>query len=304
MSSVARTCGIGGGIAVFIIGTAVLIGVFAPPDDLAEFPPLSPRVSSDQRLLVQTPEHLALAFEEAGYDLKAIRSGNETVPHLLLREWPDGFEAMKKTERKKTLFIQTLLPLILHVNQSIAAQRAALRGIIRRKQAGRPPSHRELAWIDSLAMLYRTTPDKTAILFRRIAPVPPSLAIAQAAAETGWGTSRFARQGNALFGQWTFDKDEGLKPKDAAPDARHAVKQYDRLLESAWDYARNLNTNRAYRLLRLSRAKGVTGGAALAGHLIKYSERGPAYVRLLRRIIAQNKLGPFDKAKLQGTTGD
>jgi Bax protein len=113
------------------------------------------------------------------------------------------------------------------------------------------------------------------------------LAIAQAAAETGWGTSRFARKANALFGQWTYDATEGLKPKDADPGTRHAIKRYDRLLGSAWDYARNLNTNAAYRGLRQLRSKGRTSGTALA------------YVTLLRRIIAQNHRAQLDKTTLR-----
>ena len=85
---------------------------------------------------------------------------------------------------------------------------------------------------------------------------PPSLAIAQAATETGWGTSRFARKANAFFGQWTYDAKEGLKPTDADPGTRHTIKRYERLIDSTWDCAHNLNTNAAYRGLRQSRAKG------------------------------------------------
>lgn len=304
MSPLGRTGAIGGAVALCIFLVAVVVGIVLPPDYLAEFPPLKPRVSSDQRLIVQTPEHLERGFDNAGFDLTAVRAGQASVPYLLLREWPDGFETIKNRKRKKALFIKTLLPLILHVNLTITAQRATLRGIISRKQIGIAPSRRELAWIDRLAKVYRTKPEKLETLFLRIAPVPPSLAIAQAATETGWGTSRFAREGNALFGQWTFESGEGLKPKDAAPGTRHAVKAYDRLVRSAWDYARNLNTNRAYRGLRMTRAKGVTSGSALAGALGKYSERGVAYVKLLRNVIAQNRLAPLDRARLRGTGDD
>ena len=206
---------------------------------------------------------------------------------------------MKRTRRKKALFIRTLLPLILHVNRTIAAQRKTLREILRRKEQGFNLTRRERAWMERLAKLYRTEPENIDALLRRVAPVPPSLAIAQAATETGWGTSRFAREANALFGQWTFDKDKGLKPKDADPGTRHAIKRYDRLLGSAWDYARNLNTHRAYVGLRQSRAKGVTEGKALAETLGKYSEKGVEYVKLLRQVIDQNGLAPFDGAKLR-----
>ena len=125
------------------------------------------------------------------------------------------------------------------------------------------------------------------------------MAIAQAATETGWGTSRFARKANALFGQWTYDAKEGLKPTDADPGTRHTIKRYDRLIDSAWDYVRNLNTNAANRGLRQPRAKGETSGTALAGTLEKYSERGIKYVTLLRTVIAQNRLAQLNKARLR-----
>ena len=285
-------------MALCVVLVALLVSIF-PPAKLGEFPPLEPSLVSGQRLIIDTPNHLERAFDRAKFDLPAIRVGQAQVPHILVKDWPDGFETMKRTDRKKALFIQTLLPLILHVNKTIAAQRETLQAIIRRRAQGQLPSRREQAWMDRLAKLYRTKAEKIDILLLRVAPVPPSLAIAQAATETGWGTSRFAREANALFGQWTWDQSMGLKPKDADPGTRHAIKRYDRLLGSAWDYARNLNTNRAYVKLRQSRAEGVTTGAGLAATLEKYSERGTAYVTLLRRVINQNGLAPFDLAKLR-----
>jgi Bax protein len=298
-SPLGYVCAIGVGVALCVASVAALVGVFFPPANLAEFPPLEPRVTSDQRLFIDTPDHLERAFRRANFDLPSIRAGRADVPHLLLEKWPEGFETMKRADRKKALFIQTLLPLVMHVNKRIEAQRETLRRIIRRKRQGYLPTRREQAWMSRLAKLYRTDPEKIGTLLLRVAPIPPSLAIAQSATETGWGTSRFARKANALFGQWTYDRSEGLKPKDADPGTRHAIKRYDRLLGSTWDYVRNLNTNAAYGGLRRLRAKNVTDGVGLAGTLIKYSERGADYVTLLRRIIAQNRLAQLDKAKLQ-----
>ena len=299
LSPLNRALARGGAAALAIAILAVTIDSFWPPADLAGLPPLTVRVTSQQRLIVNSPEQLDLAFDAAGYDLAAIRSGRATVPYLLLREWPAGFETMKDLEKKKALFIRTLQPLILHVNRTIRAQRTALEAILRRKREGETLSRRERAWLSQLAMLYRTEPDDTATLLRRVAPVPPSLAIAQAATETGWGTSRFVRDGNALFGQWTFEAEGGLRPLEAQAATRHAVKAYDRLIESAWDYVRNLNTHRAYRQLRSVRALGVADGMRLAGTLERYSERGAAYVTLIRDVIRQNGLAALDKARLR-----
>lgn len=298
-----RTLTLGAAAAIAVIATAVLIDRIAPPGHLAEFPPLAPLDRSDHRLIVGSPESLAQGFDEAGYDLAAVRAGRTAVPPLLLQKWPEGFQDIKQAKERKVLFVRTLLPLVLQVNQTISAQRATLRKLLKAKKSGRDLSHREQAWLERLAMLYRVAPGKNSALLVRVAPIPPSLAITQAAIETGWGTSRFARAGNAMFGQWTYDSKKGLRPLKAAAGTRHAVKVYDRLMESAWDYARNLNTNPAYKALRLARAAGVTTGHGLAGKLDRYSEQGPAYVTLIRNVMAQNNLAGLDKARLAGRGG-
>lgn len=223
---------------------------------------------------------------------------------MMVRELPDRIDKFVDTNARKRLFIRTVLPLILRVNAQIADQRKTLLSLLDKQRGGPPLTRREARWLSHIAAHYRTRPDRTATLRRRIAPVPPSLAIAQAAIETGWGSSRFAQDGNALFGQWTFTKGEGLKPRDAASDSTHAVKSYDRLVASAWDYARNLNSNAAYRALRDARAGGEQTGLQLAGYLGRYSERGQAYVDLLRDIIRQNDLALLDTAKLTDRVAD
>ena len=301
LSPMERTITLGVAAAVAVIATAFLVNRLFPPERLAEFPLLEPVVAAEQRLIVSSAEDLEKAFNELGYGRQAIGADRILVPHLLLREWPDGFEDMKRTKRKKTLFIRSLLPLILHVNGVIQSQRRTLERLIEIREAGSKLSHRERTWLKRLAKLYRTKPEKTSVLLLRVAPIPPSLAITQAAIETGWGKSRFARDGNAMFGQWTYDAKKGLRPLRANAGTRHAVKTYDRLVESAWDYARNLNTNPAYSALRRARAAGVKTGHGLAGNLDRYSERGPAYVTLVRKVMKQNNLSRLDKARLGGS---
>lgn len=301
LSPMERTLTLGAAAAIAVVVVALQIDRFAPSDHLAEFPPLAPLALSADRLIVGSPERLALAMDKAGFDLSAVRAGKTKVPALLLEKWPDGFQSIKQAKEKKTLFVQTLLPLILQVNRTISAQRTTLEKLLKAKKSGQVLSHREQAWLDRLAVLYRTKSDKNSVLLVRVAPIPPSLALTQAAIETGWGTSRFARAGNAMFGQWTYDTKKGIRPLKANAGTRHAVKIYDRLVESAWDYARNLNTNPAYKALRLARAAGVKSGHGLAGRLDRYSERGPAYVTLVRNVMAQNNLAGLDKARLAGS---
>ena len=132
--------------------------------------------------------------------------------------------------------------------------------------------------------------------------VPVSLALAQAAKETGWGTSRFAQQGNALFGQWTWSG-EGLKPKDAEKNEGHKVMKFNVLQASVRAYQRNINTHLSYEEFRLARAKLRDMGKPLdsmilSEYLDKYAETGAQYVTVLKKIITQNELFDFDDAKL------
>ena len=132
--------------------------------------------------------------------------------------------------------------------------------------------------------------------------VPISMAIAQAAKETGWGTSRFAQEGNALFGQWTWSG-EGIKPSDADNDSTHKVMKFKILQASVRAYQRNLNTHSSYKDFRSARAqlrdeKKNLDSIALSEYLDKYAETGKKYVKVLQQIIKQNNLTDFDDAKL------
>ena len=136
----------------------------------------------------------------------------------------------------------------------------------------------------------------------RMDEIPVSLAIAQAAKETGWGTSRFAQEGNALFGQWTWSG-EGLKPKDADKNQGHKVMRFNVLQASVRAYQRNINTHSSYEDFRLARAKLRDLGEPLdsmilSEYLDKYAETGNEYVKVLQKIIQQNNLKDFDDAKL------
>ena len=132
--------------------------------------------------------------------------------------------------------------------------------------------------------------------------IPVSLAIAQAAKETGWGTSRFAQEGNALFGQWTWSG-EGLKPKEADENKGHKVMKFNVLQASVRAYQRNLNTHSSYKNFRLARAqlrdsKRPLDSIILSQFLKNYAETGNQYVEVLQKIIKQNNLKDFDDAKL------
>jgi len=160
-----------------------------------------------------------------------------------------------------------------------------------------PPEHGSDThkWLKNLAKKFRvhgdlTNPRVAAKLLGRLDEIPPALALAQSAIETGWGTSRFALQGNSLFGQWTFKRSKGLKPTDRKLDAAHYVASFPTLRDSVRAYMRNLNIGHAYKEFRQERARLRADGDSLqaeelAVYLFRYSQRGEHYVVDLQRMI-------------------
>ena len=163
-------------------------------------------------------------------------------------------------------------------------------------------SKAEKVWLNYKFKQYGVVNKDLSTLKIRMDEVPVSMAIAQAAKETGWGTSRFAQEGNALFGQWTWSGD-GIKPAEADDDSTHKVMKFKVLQASVRAYQRNLNTHSSYKDFRSTRAELRDRGKKLDSmiltkHLDKYAETGKEYVRVLQQIIKQNNLTDFDDAKL------
>ncbi len=304
MTPLIRTLLLGGAAGTAIFLAALVYDSISNPWERAGLPRPGAPVKRAFDTAFETAGSMSDVFNGANYLLPLVRSGEADVPPFQLRKLPADFGSMQNADARKRLFIRAVLPLVLQVNRHIDRQRKTFLNLLAKRQKGERLTEREADWLKEIARVYRAKPDQTDVLKRRIAPIPPALALAQAAAETGWGASRFALKGNALFGQWTFVAGQGLKPRDAEPGSRHAVKSYERLIGSVWDYARNINSNPAYRALRDARAAGARTGLALAGHLERYSERGVEYIALLRNIIRQNNLSPLNRAKLARTIPD
>lgn len=248
----------------------------------------------------RTVSGLASRYESVGYTLENVRAG-DPPPAFVLVKLPGDWTNEMPTEVRKSLFFRALLPLVMQVNGEIAMQRDRLIALRDHPDMSR----RDRDWLNRTAGRYRALDAETGkidwdLLLRRVDLVPPSLALAQGALESGWGRSRFARQGNALFGQWTWTEGEGIVPKDREEGKTHAVKSFRNLLASVRGYMTNLNTAGPYTRLRKAREKLAKAGKAvtgheLAGHLDKYSEEGALYVRKVRDMISVNKLGPLDQ---------
>ena len=236
-------------------------------------------------------------FEDTDYSLKDVRE-KKLVKPVALTLLPAEIKMIESTKQRKEFFIQIVLPLILQENNNIRLDRKRLFSIINKSNN----TDLEKKWLQKKYKQYGVSSKDLSTLKIRMDEIPVSLAIAQAAKETGWGTSRFAQEGNALFGQWTWSG-EGLKPKDADKNQGHKVMKFNVLQASVRAYQRNLNTHSSYRNLRKARAelrdKGIAlDSLVLVKYLNQYAETGEKYVEVLTQIIKQNNLKDFDDAKL------
>ena len=239
-------------------------------------------------------------FEDLNYDLKAVRAGQKVKP-IYLTKLPKDLKTLGDTKTKRELFIKIVLPLILHENEKIIDDRKRLFKILG-KNFNSPG---EKVWLNRRFKEYKIEDKDLAELKMRMDIIPVSIAVAQAANESGWGTSRFALEGNALFGQWTWSK-KGISPKNKDPDQNHKILQFQILKASVRAYKNNLNTHNAYKEFREVRAKLRQSGTKITGlalikYLKNYAEIGEKYTEIIEGIMVQNSLTDFDKANLLPT---
>ncbi len=215
---------------------------------------------------------------------------------------PD-FAAYSDVRTKKQEFFNFMLPYIREANEQIRDDRAALLHMRHQLLDGYYLDAAQDEVLDRMARRYRvgateSNAEKLAILLTRVDVVPASLVLAQSANETGWGTSRFARKANNMFGVWCFTEGCGLKPRARDAGLTHEVARYDNVLASVRSYIHTINTNPAYATLRALRAESRTDnlqlcGQTLAEGLTKYSARGEDYVREIQMMIRVNKLQQY-----------
>ena len=246
------------------------------------------------RLSASTIEEL---FKSTNYSLEDVRK-NKLVKPISLTLLPNEIKKIENTKKRKELFIQIILPLVIKENNNIRLDRVRLFSILNKSKN----SKEEKQWLSKKFKQYGVINNDLSTLKVRMDEIPASMAIAQAAKETGWGTSRFAQEGNALFGQWTWSG-EGIKPADADDESTHKVMKFNVLQASVKAYQRNLNTHSSYKDFRSARAELRDEGKKLdsmilSEYLDKYAETGKEYVKILQKIIRQNNLIDFDDAKL------
>ena len=260
-------------------------------EDVFEFDELP---TDTVRLSASTIKQL---FKDTNYNLDDVRK-KKLVKPISLSLLPEEMKMIENIKKRKELFIQIILPLVIKENNYIRAERKKLFNILNKSHN----TNSEKKWLEQKFKQYGVVNKDLSTLKVRMDEIPISMAIAQAAKETGWGTSRFAQEGNALFGQWTWTG-EGIKPAGAEVDSTHKVMRFKVLQASVKAYHRNLNTHSSYRDFRRVRAELRDEGKALdsivlSEHLDKYAQTGKKYIKILQQIIKQNKLTDFDDAKL------
>ncbi len=255
--------------------------------------------TNTSRLSASTIEQL---YQDTNYNLKTVKETKLVNIGNNLDHLPKEMKSIENIKKRKNLFIQIVLPLIIEENTKIKLDRKKLFVILNKNNN----TTSEIEWLRKKIKQYGVANNDLSTLKIRMDEIPVSLAIAQAAKETGWGTSRFAQKGNALFGQWTWSGD-GIKPAGADSNSTHKVASFKVLKASVKAYQRNLNTHSSYKKFRKERAiqrdnSENLNSLELVKYLDKYAETGVEYTKILSKIIIQNSLIEFDDVKILPTS--
>ncbi len=236
-------------------------------------------------------------FKDVEYDLRDVRS-QKLVKPIYFTQFPRDLDALQNTKLKKETFIKIVLPLIVAENEKILADRKKLITLTGKKFT----TDLEKQWIRQKLLEYKVKKGDLQELIIRMDVIPTSIALAQAAKESGWGTSRFALEGNAIFGQWTWSG-QGIAPLDRDSNKKHKILKFPILRASVKAYQNNLNTHKSYIKFRdkrdnLRKKKMKIVGLELTGTLNNYAQTGSEYTKILNQIIKQNNLTDFEPVRL------
>ncbi len=236
-------------------------------------------------------------FKDVDYDLRKVRN-EKLVKPIYFTQFPRDLDNLQSVQLKKETFIQIVLPLIVAENEKIFDDREKLMGLLKKKFT----SDKEKQWLRQKLLEYKVKKGDLNELKKRMDIIPVSIALAQAAKESGWGTSRFALEGNAIFGQWTWNG-QGIAPLERDGNKNHKILKFPILRASVKAYKNNLNTHKSYSNFRQKRNslrekdKDISG-LALTSTLKNYAQTGSEYTKILNQIIKQNSLTDFEPVRL------
>jgi len=224
---------------------------------------------------------------------------DESANLIIFSSLPDDFMEIKSVNERKKLFINTLLPIIYSENLKILEDRKKILDWWNESQGENFSRDFWPSWLFELSEKYETSDSNLGNLLMKVDVIPISMALAQAAIESGWGTSRYLREGNAIYGQYTFEKDKGIRPERRESNEKFFIKKFSNLSESTRSYFKNINTHRAYDDFREERKKLRMNGVKLSGvklvkFLTSYSERRDEYVKDVENIIQSNNFMKFN----------
>ncbi len=236
-------------------------------------------------------------FKDVEYDLGKVRT-QKLVKPIYFTQFPRDLDALQSTKLKKETFIKIVLPLIVAENERILADRKKILVLLEKKFT----TDLEKQWIRQKLLEYKVKKGDLKELVVRMDIIPTSIALAQAAKESGWGTSRFALEGNAIFGQWTWSG-QGIAPLDRESNKNHKILKFPILRASVKAYQNNLNTHKSYAKFRQKRSSlrdknKKIKGLELTETLNNYAQTGSEYTKILNQIIKQNRLTDFEPVRL------
>ncbi len=236
-------------------------------------------------------------FKDVEYDLGKVRA-QKLVKPIYFTQFPRDLDALQSTKLKKETFIKIVLPLIVAENERILADREKILTVSKKKFT----TDLEKQWIRQKLLEYKVKKGNLKELITRMDIIPTSIALAQAAKESGWGTSRFALEGNAIFGQWTWSG-QGIAPLDRESNKNHKILKFPILRASVKAYQNNLNTHKSYSKFRQKRStlrdkNKKIKGLDLTETLNNYAQTGSEYTKILNQIIKQNRLMDFEPVRL------
>ena len=247
-------------------------------------------------LNIKTETVLSL-FEDVEYDLKTVRYQKRVKP-IYFTQFPKDLDEIKDTKLKKETFIKIVLPLVVAENDKILDDKIKLKRITSKKMT----TDKEKSWLRLKLREYKVKNSDITELNKRMDIIPVSIALAQAAKESGWGTSRFALEGNAIFGQWTWTG-QGIEPLNKGKNEGHKILRFPILRASVKAYKNNLNTHKGYSEFRekrhsIRKRNKAIKGLDLTDTLDRYAQTGKKYTDILEQIIKQNDLSDFETVQL------
>ncbi len=238
-------------------------------------------------------------FNKNNYNYETVLK-HKKVPNLYISSLPKDFSNIVSSSKKKSLFVQSILPLIVKENNRIETLNNKIKNL---KNNFSNINRSEAMWLGKMMSSYKVKSNDINDLIIKVDIIPVSIALGQAAIESGWGTSRFAMEGNALYGQWSWKTGSGIVPKERDVNEVYEIKSFLSLSNSVASYMKNLNTHQNYKNFRINRKLLREHNIPVLGtYLYQYLDKYAVdsnYSNTLKKIIDTNKFEELENVEIQ-----